>query len=221
MATTFGKRLQELRTSKKMTQADLGRVLKISASTIGMYETDKRQPNFEIEEAIADFFNVDLDYLRGKQEFPLQTLSFGEKEKSPDILSGVDNIISFNNFKQILIIGTIACGEPILAEENLEGYTNIEIDIHADFALRCKGDSMSPKFSDGDIVLIRQQPDVENGQIAAVLINNEATLKRVYKNHDSVLLSPENLSYQPMVYTGEDLNNIRILGLAVGYTRIF
>ena len=80
---------------------------------------------------------------------------------------------------------------------------------------------MAPKFLDGDIVLIRQQPVVENGQIAAVLIDNEATLKRVYVNKSDILLSPENLNYQPMVYTGEQMNSIRILGLAIGYTRIF
>ncbi|MBR2503294.1 MAG: helix-turn-helix domain-containing protein [Oscillospiraceae bacterium] len=159
---------------------------------------------------IADYFGVSVDYLLT-----------GETKKSPDILSGVENTISFENFKQIPIIGTIACGEPILAEENHEGYTNVEINVHADFALRCKGDSMAPKFLDGDVVLIRQQPDVENGQIAAVLIDNEATLKRVYKNPDDILLSPENLSYRPMVYSGEEMNNIRILGLAIGYTRIF
>ena len=183
----------------------------VQRSALSDYKAGKNKTiSFANLQKIADFFSMTVDELVN-----------GETKKAPDILSGVENIISFDNFKQIPIIGTIACGEPILAEENHEGYTNVEIDVHADFALRCKGDSMAPKFSDGDIVLIRQQPDVENGQIAAVLIDNEATLKRVYKNPDNVLLSPENLSYQPMVYTGEDMNNIHILGLAIGFTRIF
>ena len=133
----------------------------------------------------------------------------------------IDNIIKLDNYKSIPIIGTIACGTPILAEENHEGYTHIEDTIHADFAMRCRGDSMSPKFLNDDIVLIRQQPVVENGQIAAVLIDNEATLKRVYFDNDRLILNPENLSFAPMIFTGEEINNVKIIGLAIGYTRIF
>lgn len=116
-------------------------------------------------------------------------------------------------------LGTIACGEPILAQENIEGYDDIPEDIQCDFTLQCKGDSMiNARINDGDIVYIRQQSTVENGEIAAVLIDDEATLKRVYVYDDKVILQPENPKYSPFVYLKEEMNHIRILGKAVGFT---
>lgn len=202
------KALRDLRTRLDISQQKLAEQLNVSRSTIAMWENGGSQPDNDKLLILAEYFNVSVDYLLGKEK------------KTPDF-SEVSNIIKFEKFKQIPILGTIACGEPILAEENIEGYTNIEQDIHADFALRCKGDSMSPKFLDGDIVLIRQQPTVENGQIAAVLIGTEATLKHVYLSPNDIMLTADNPQYSPMVYAGEDMNNIRILGLAIGYTRIF
>lgn len=124
------------------------------------------------------------------------------------------------NFQTVPIIGTIACGEPILAQENLEGLATKSDHIEADFALWCKGDSMAPRFLDGDLVFIRQQPDVDNGQIAAVLIENEATLKHVYKGTNSLTLVAENPSFPPLIYTDPvELQQIRIIGLVTGYQR--
>ena len=123
-------------------------------------------------------------------------------------------------FKQVPIIGTIACGTPILAEQNIEGQVAKSDHIQADFALWCKGDSMAPRFMDGDLVFIRQQADVDNGQIAAVLIENEATLKHVYKQPDRLTLIAENPSFPPLIYTDPvELQQIRILGLVTGYQR--
>ncbi len=116
-------------------------------------------------------------------------------------------------------LGTIACGEPILAEENLEGYDDVPEDIKCDFTLICKGDSMiNARINNNDIVYIRQQDIVDNGEIAAVLINNEATLKRVYIYDDKVVLQPENTKYAPLVYSKEEMNNVKIIGKAVGFT---
>lgn len=201
-------RIKELRKKYKMSQTELSQQLGIVQSTLSTWENNQFEPDSKALIAMSEIFNVSVDYLLGKEK------------KTPDF-SEVSNIIKFEKFKKIPILGTIACGEPILAEENIEGYTNIEEDIHADFALRCKGDSMSPKFEDGDIVLIRQQPIVENGQIAAVLIGTEATLKHVYLSDYDIMLIADNPQYKPLVYAGEDMNNIRILGLAVGYIRIF
>lgn len=122
-------------------------------------------------------------------------------------------------FHQVPIIGTIACGTPILAEENLDGFAKVT-DLVCDFGLWCKGDSMAPRFLDGDLVFIRQQPDVDNGQIAAVLIENEATLKHVYKQPDRLTLIAENPSFPPLIYTDPvELQQIRIIGLVTGYQR--
>lgn len=130
-----------------------------------------------------------------------------------------ENIIPIPNTKKVPLVGTIPCGEPILAVENIECEVEMPENIHADFALRCKGDSMiDAHIYDGDIVYIRQQPIVDNGEIAAVLICEEATLKRFYRNGDTVTLMPCNPKFNPFVYKGEQLNDMRILGKAVGFT---
>ena len=130
-----------------------------------------------------------------------------------------DNIIPMPELRKIPLIGTIACGAPILAEEHIEDYIDIPKHIAADFALACKGDSMiNARIFDGDIVYIRQQNTVENGEIAAVLIDGEATLKRVRLFDDHISLEPENPQYRPMVYWGEEMNTVHILGKAVAFT---
>lgn len=133
--------------------------------------------------------------------------------------SHIKNITSLPKMKKIPLIGTIACGIPIFAEENVEGYVPTPETIHADFCLRCNGDSMvNARILDGDVVLIRKQPDVDDGQIAAVLIDDEATLKRVYHNKDGgVTLIAENSKYAPMTFTPADCVKIRILGKAVAF----
>ena len=131
------------------------------------------------------------------------------------------NIIPLPAMRKIPLVGSIACGTPILAEENLDGAVEAPDHVHADFALRCKGDSMiNARIFDGDIVYIRQQETVEHGEIAAVLVGDEATLKRVYMYDDCISLEAENPRYKPMVYRGEDMNAVRILGKAVAFTSV-
>lgn len=129
------------------------------------------------------------------------------------------NVIPLPEMRKIPLVGSIACGAPILAEENIEDYVNIPRDMAGDFALTCKGDSMiNARIFDGDIVYIRQQDTVESGEIAAVLIEGEATLKRVRLFDDHISLEPENPMYKPLVYWNEEMNTIRILGKAVAFT---
>lgn len=116
-------------------------------------------------------------------------------------------------------VGQIACGEPILAEENIDGYDEIPDDWGADFTLLCKGDSMEPKIKDRDIVAIHSQPMVENGEVAAVLIDGEATLKRVFLFDDHIELRAENPTFPTILRIGEDMNTITIEGKAVGLCR--
>lgn len=116
-------------------------------------------------------------------------------------------------------VGQIACGEPILAEENIDGYDEVPSDWHADFTLLCKGDSMEPKIKDGDVVAIHCQPMVENGEIAAVLIDCEATLKRVFLFDDHIELRAENPAFATIIRIGEAMNDITIEGKAVGLCR--
>lgn len=131
------------------------------------------------------------------------------------------NIIPMPPMRKIPLLGAIACGAPILAEEHIEEYIDIPKHIHADFALTCKGDSMiNARIFDGDIVYIRQQDSVENGEIAAVLIDSEATLKRVKLYGDHISLEPENPMYKPLVFWNEEMNDVRILGKAVAFTSV-
>ena len=130
------------------------------------------------------------------------------------------NILPLPKTKKVPLLGTIACGEPILATENVAEYVDMDADVHADFALRCKGDSMiNARIFDGDVVYIRKQNTVENGEIAAVLIDgveseSEATLKRFFNEGDKIRLCAENPDIQ---YHGENMNCVRIIGKAVAF----
>ena len=147
-------------------------------------------------------------------------------EKNPntfDIFS-IPNILPVPEMVAKPLIGTIACGTPILAVENVEDRVMVPKDIRCDFVLRCKGDSMiNAMIMDGSLVYVREQPDVENGEIAAVVIEDEsdchvATLKRVYKTATSITLMPENNRYAPSVFMLDEMNRVRILGVVVAWT---
>ncbi|MBR3591628.1 MAG: helix-turn-helix domain-containing protein [Clostridia bacterium] len=201
----IGKILKQRRLELKLTLEDVGNAVGVGKSTVKKWE-DGYIANMK-RDKIASLASV------------LQI--------SPSVIMGwndengtfVNNIIPMPQFNTVPLLGTIACGEPILADENLEGEVSIPDDIKADFALRCSGDSMiDARILDGDIVYIRQQPTVNNGEIAAVLIGDEATLKKVFISEGTITLLACNSNYQPFVYSGEKLNEIRILGKAVGFT---
>lgn len=143
-------------------------------------------------------------------------------EKADDMPIDIpSNLLPMPEMRKIPLIGTIACGAPILADEHIEDYVDIPSHIHADFALTCKGDSMiNARIFDGDVVYIRSQDTVDNGEIAAVLIDNDATLKRVKLYGDHISLEPENPQYRPIVLWGEEMNTVRILGKAVAFTSL-
>lgn len=203
----FSERFKELRLEHDLSQQALATQLGLSKSSVNMYERGEREPGLDTLESIADYFNVDMDYLLGKAP-ATGRYSFD-----------VDNLLPMPAMRKIPLVGSIACGTPILAEENREGDVDIPEHIHADFALRCKGDSMiNARIYDGDIVYIRQQDSVEHGQIAAVLIDDEATLKRVHLFEDHIVLEAENPQFRPMTFWGEEMRAIRILGRAVAFT---
>ena len=207
----FSAIMKSLRIERGITQEQLAALLKVSRSTIGMYETGSREPDFETIEAIADIFNVDMDYLMGRSTV---------ERKNPVATSPIPaGFQPLPKMRKIPRVGRIACGEPILAEENIEDYDATPEEWHADFTLLCRGDSMEPKIKDGDVVAIRTQPQVENGEIAAVRIGDEATLKRVYCNGSTVILQAENPTFPPLVYSGQEAEDIHIEGKAVGLCR--
>ena len=117
------------------------------------------------------------------------------------------------------LVGRIACGTPITAEENIEQMVCVPSRWHSTFTLTCKGDSMEPRIHDGDLVAIRSQPEVENGEIAAVRIGEEATLKHVYLHENFIELRPENPAFSSIILSREDMNTVVIEGKAVGLCR--
>lgn len=172
-------------------------------------------PSLETIKAVAQAINMDFNdviaVLDGNQPVSLKD--------EPEIPPGFEPM---PKMKKVPLIGAIACGEPITAMENREGEIDVPEDISCDFALRCKGNSMiGAGIHDGDAVYIRIQPEVENGQIAAVRIGDEATLKRVYLHTDYIELRPENPDYESIIRRREEMNDVHIEGKAVGYTHWF
>ncbi len=202
--------LADRRKQLGLTQRQVADLVGVSEATVSRWESGN------IANMRRDRIALYAKALQSSTEF-IMTGTFTEENNGPTPFSS--NILPMPKMRQIPLLGTIACGEPILAAENLEGEVNIPENIHADFALRCKGDSMiNARIFDGDIVYIRQCDIVDNGEIAAVLIDDEATLKRVQIYPDHISLEPENPQYRPLVYWENDMNSVRILGKAVAFT---
>ncbi len=184
---------------RNMTQADLVKKTGLPKSAISQYYSGKYEPKQKGIYLIAKALNVNEAWLMG-YNVPMERTD----TEYPN------NILKIET-KKFPLLGTIAAGEPIFAEEQFESYVEAGTNIRADFCLKVKGDSMiNARICDGDIVFIRKQPDVNDGEIAAVLIGNEATLKRVYKKKNEIILVAENPAYPPLVYKNEELNEIRI-----------
>lgn len=200
--------LKNRRTELGLTQLDVANAVGVSEATVSRWESGD----------IANMKRSRIASLASVLKMSPSIIMGWNEEHEAHIPS---NIIPMPAMRKVPLVGSIACGTPILAEENLDGTVEAPDHVRADFALRCKGDSMiNARIFDGDIVYIRQQESVEHGEIAAVLIGDEATLKRVYIYDDCISLEAENPQYKPMVYRGEEMNNIRILGKAVAFTSV-
>ena len=206
----IGDRIKSLRKSKGYNMRQMASALNLPYTTYVNYEKGAREPNSEQLILISKYFGVSIDYLMGRTDVPFT------EETSENIFEKYPNIQPLPKMRKVPLLGAIACGEPIYREE--DEWISLPNDIKADFCLRCQGDSMiNARINDGDIVFIKSCPEVENGQIAAVSIDNEVTLKRVYyyPEKNKLVLNPENPAYEPFVYMNEELNDVRILGRAV------
>lgn len=232
-------RMKELRQERGITMKDAAQQLNLPYTTYVNYEKGTREPNSETLIQIANFYNTSIDYLLGKSDARIDDRVLDiVNELDFDTLAQAGNIRDalkkqqMNNtpippgleplpeMATVPLIGDIACGTPITAEQNVVDRIGVPAAWRADYALTCHGDSMVPKIQDGDIVCVRCQPTVENGEIAVVLINGEATLKRFYRQGDTVTLMPENqAACAPMVYQGPEINELCIEGKAVGICR--
>lgn len=211
----IAKRLKSLRTEKQLSLQELADRTGLTKSTLQRYETGN----------IGNIPLSKIDILaKGLSVNPHTILGwdYDADTNIPESLKGADNIIPLPTGKRVPIIGSIACGSPILAQENIEGYLSLNPDDSADFCLICKGDSMLPRCQNGDLVLIRKQPTVDNGEIAAVRIGDEATLKKVYRPApDQLMLIAENSDFPPIVLTKDEINTVSIEGKAIGFIRMF
>ena len=201
---TIGDRIKQRREQLNLSQYELAKKLGYkSRSSINKIELGMQNLTQSKIKAIADALDTTPAYIMGWE----------------DIRPLPSNIIPMPQMRPLPLVGGIACGKPVLAVENIEETVEAPENVRADFALRCKGDSMiNARIYDGDIVYIRKQPTVDNGQIAAVLIDDEATLKRVQIYNDHIVLKPENPLYKPLVFWDEEMENVHILGLAVAFT---
>lgn len=180
-------------------------------TTVSDWVNGVTYPRIDRIEELARYFNIDKSDL------------IEDRDKKTNIdLNKIPGIIPITKTRRIPILGTIACGDPILAVENYDGYFIADPQIvTGDFALRCKGDSMiDANIFDGDIVFFKSTPSVDNGKIAAVIIDNETTLKKFYKNNTSIILQPCNSNYTPVVIAENDYKDTQIVGEMVGvYSR--
>lgn len=196
---SLGQRISIKLKERGISQNKLAKAAQISQSGLSDIINGVSNPKEVTLRSIADALDCTVAELMG--------------ETAPGIIQMIKSAVP--------IVGEIACGTPITAEQNIEGYADLPEGVRADFALKCKGDSMVPTFENGDLVLIRQQPDVEEGQIAAVYIRGETTLKHVYHQQGGLLLVADNPKYQPIYVAPSPDEQIIIHGLAVGYTRLF
>lgn len=205
---TVSERLKEGLALAGMTQAELAAATGIGKSSISTYVKGEYEPKQKNVYKMARALGVSESWLLGYDDSPILA-----ENSIPDF----DNIFPIK-LKRFPLLGEIACGEPIFADEDHESYIMAAADIGADFCLVAKGDSMiGARINDGDVVFIKKQPIVDNGEIAAVIIDNVATLKRwfYYPDKKKLLLSPANDKYEPFIYIGEELNEVRCLGKAV------
>lgn len=206
---TTGDRIKAMRIKHGMTQEELGAKVGVKKSAIYKYETGivvnlKRSTI----EKLAKVLEVSPSWLIGIEDGP----SAGPSSIPP----GFEPLPELST---VPVVGRIACGTPILAEQNIDGTVCIPARWRAAFILVCKGESMAPKIHDGDLVAIRKQPEVENGEIAAVRIGEEATLKRVFRHDNLLELRPENSAFESIILVGEDMGKATIEGKAVGLCR--
>ena len=214
---TFAQRLREGLDLRGMKQIELATRSGISKYSISHYLKGDWEGKQDAVYELARALNVSEAWLMGydvpaERSAPKVSVQL---DKKPTIPPG---FMPLPKMRKVPLIGAIACGDPITAIQNREGDVNAPVDMRCDFALKCQGESMiGAGIHDGDVVYIRIQPEVENGEIAAVRIGKEATLKRVYLHNDYIELRPENPAFESIIRRREEMNDVQIEGKAVGW----
>ena len=192
----IGQKIKQLRKAHKLTQEELAKILDVKPTAVSAWELGRNKPLMDKLDMMAHYFGVPISYF------------FEENQ--------IKRSKTYIHFVKLPIVGTISCGNGVIAYEDIEGYEDVPsswLNGGECFFLRAKGDGMiNARIMDGDLLLIRKQDDVENGEIAAVLIDDEIVLKRVYKSDGTIILQSENPSYKPVIVRPEDMINVRIIG---------
>lgn len=219
---TFSDRLKTLRKQKKLTQSELADKLSIgefefSPSTISMWENGKRTPPLKTLDLIADFFNVDMDYLRGTKDTisRINPSTYQLEEHKPTWSDNVEPVaLPKGKAVRIPVLGNVAAGVPIEAIEDILDWEEIPEAMSAQgefFGLKIKGDSMEPRIKSGDVVIVRQQPDAESSEIVIATVNGDsATCKKLVKYNDGIGLISSNPAYSPMFFSREEVMTLPV-----------
>lgn len=205
---SIAENIKRIRLEHGLSQSELGKIAGVSDKAVSTWELGLKTPRMGAVEKMANYFGITKSAI--VDDAPMTSL------QKPVVPPG---FMPMPEMVQVPLIGSIACGTPITAEQNIKSYVGVPAAWRADFALECHGDSMAPTICDGDVVCIRSQPEVEQGQIAAVRIGEEATLKHVYLHENFIELRPENPAFNSIILSREDMNTVVIEGKAVGLCR--
>lgn len=208
--STFAARLREGLSQRDMTQAELAKATGLDKSSISRYLKDEYRAKQDAVYLMSKVLRVDPAWLMG-YDVPMQPEEAGE-----NVPPGFSPLPKLD---EVPLVGRVACGTPITAEQNIERMVSVPSEWRATFTLMCKGKSMEPRIQDGDLVAIHKQPTVENGEVAAVRIGEEATLKRVYLYANYIELRPENPEFESIIKIGAEMADVVIEGKAVGLCR--
>ena len=206
----FTDRLRTAMDARGMRAVELARITGLSKARISQYTNGIYIPKADAMHKLAHVLEVSDLWLEG-YDVPM--------ERTSSAIPNYPDIVPIER-RRIPVLGEIACGNPILTDEEHDSFVMSGTNLDADFCLRAKGDSMiGARIQDGDIVFIKKSDMVANGEIAAVVIEDEATLKRVYyyPEKSKLILTPENPKYEPLVFMGPELDEIHILGKAVAF----
>lgn len=229
-------RLRELMKEKGWTQQTLADYIGVARSTVGMWVTGRNEPDNYTLSKLANLFNCSVDYLLERTDIRVDDDLLDIVNTIPDdllqkygnvfdALKSMDQLpanirpISSLHHQRVPLIGEVAAGEPIYAPEDLGVY--VDSPVEADAAITIHGDSMEPTYKDGDLVYIKCCPNIPEGAVAVVFLDDEATLKHVYKRPTGLTLISDNTNYAPIMAEFEDYAVVRVFGVPVGYTRIY